>query len=173
MRRLIRFLCGVCLLGQVTISAAAPLPEYAVKAAFLYNFALFTDWPPRQGEELKLCILGPDPFGPALDELAGKPVHGMRISIVRMARLDRIKSCDMLYFGESERGNFRSIQREIGELPVLTVTDAEDLVEAGVMIGMQVEKSRIAFDVNLGASQRAKLVFNSKLLRLARKVYGE
>jgi hypothetical protein len=171
MRRLLRLLLGVCLLGQLTMPAAAPAPEYAVKAALLYNFAQLTNWPPQRGDDLILCILGKDPFGQALDDFIGKQVHGMRLGVVRITDRRFIRNCQILYFGESERANAKRILDDVGDLPVLTVTDAAQMVEQGVMIGMQVENNKIVFDLNLSAARRSELVLDPSLLRLARKVY--
>lgn len=170
MRRLLRCLLGVCLLGQLALPAAAPTPEYTVKAALLYNFAQLTTWPAQRRDDLILCVLGKDPFGPVLDDLVGKTVHGMRFGVVRIVNRRLIRNCQILYFGESESGNARRIVEELGDAPVLTVTDAAHMIEEGVMIGMEVERSKVVFDLNLPATRRAELVLDPYLLRLARKV---
>lgn len=173
MRALIHILWVSCLLGKITGSYAEPIPEYDMKAAFLYNFAVFTEWPTALGKNLNLCILGTDSFGSSLEDINGKPVNGARLNIFRISNFRHINTCNMLFFGESERSDAQRIIEEIGDRPILTVTDANGLVEEGIIIGMQLVKNKLIFEVNAESSERTKLVLSSKLLRLARKIYND
>lgn len=160
-----------CGMVQSRPVAAEPMPEYAMKAAYLYNFALFTEWPALPDDQLNLCILGKDAFGAALDSIDGKIVNGLRLSVHRISGSSRARQCQILFLGTSDRVNFRRLLHDIEDLPVLTVTDNDDLVQAGIMIRMSIENKRLTFEINTEAARRARLAISSKLLRLAKTVY--
>lgn len=160
---------GLCV--AATMAAADPVPEYAMKAVYLYNFSLFTEWPGPGSGTLNLCVLGEDPFGHALDDLAGKPVNGRRLAVHRLSVLTEARNCEVLYFGEIERFQMRYLKTELSRQPILTVTDAEGLPRDSAMIVMSTEGRRITFQVNAESARRAGLAFSSKLLRFATAVY--
>ncbi len=150
---------------------ADPMPEYAMKAAYLYNFALFTEWPASGDSVLNLCVIGKDPFGPALDSIDGKVINGMRLSVRRQDKSDNLKACQILFVSEAEEANWPKWLKELEEAPVLTVTDDEELLKAGAMIGLSVENRHLTFAINAEAAKRAHLSISSKLLRLAKAVH--
>src|SRR6266508_6870254 len=84
------------LLSFAPIAAGEDLPEYRLKAAFLYNFALFTEWPAETGTTLNLCILGQDPFGKEADGLQGKSVAGRNIAVHRKASSESLNGCQVV-----------------------------------------------------------------------------
>ena len=166
-------LLKIALACGMTLSYSAPadpMPEYSMKAAFLYNFALFTEWPQLPEDSLNLCVLGKDPLGTALDAVEGKQINGLRLTVSRI-KIGSVRNCQILFLGEAEGVNIRRLLVDLEEVPVLTVTDNESLLQAGVMIGLTVENKRLTFDINAEAAQRAHLSISSKLLRLARNVY--
>ena len=124
--------------------AADDLPEYRLKAAFLYNFALFTEWPAEVGATLHLCVFGPDPFGAELDGLQAKVVGERSLAVQRKVGIDG--------------------------LPVLTVADSAGAARQGVALNMSLVQHRISFEANLRAARAAKINLSSKLLRLATEV---
>jgi hypothetical protein len=162
----------LALLGASPALAERTVPEYQLKAAFLYNFALFTDWPGGDAGTLPVCIYGPDPFGGALDTLAGKQVHGRALSVQRPATLAELKGCRVLFIGAAERANMARIGEAVRGAPVLTVGDGESFTSRGAMIALGVDDSRVVFDVNAQAVRESGLALSSKLLRLARCVEG-
>ena len=150
-------------------------PEYAVKSAFLFNFAKFVEWPEgtfRVAEgQLRVCVLGDDPFGPVLDEtIAGKEMVGVRLSVERLGRADEATQCAIVFFGPSEAASRRDALDYFREKPVLTVGEGQDFAEAGGVIGMFIESNRVRFAINPEAAERARLKISSKLLSLARIV---
>ena len=161
-------------------SAAAARPperelEYKVKAAFLYNFAKFVDWPPGAFPDAKspltLCILGEDPFGPFLDQtVAGESIGGRPIAVQRGARLADLKGCHLLFIGRAERGRLREVIAALHDGPVLTVGEEGSFLDDGGMIDLVLEGNRVRFEANLAAVDRSPLKISSKLLRLARQV---
>jgi len=169
MRRLLAALIFHVALPAAT--AGEPVPEYDMKAAFLYNYALFTEWPEPVNGQFNLCILGMDPFGATLNAMDGKQIKGARLTILRISTPANAKTCHILYFGESERNNTQRIMTELGNFPVLTITDADNLSKSGIMISMQLMDKHLTFEVNNEAAHRARLTLSSKMLWLARKVY--
>lgn len=149
---------------------ADPVPEYDMKAAYLYNFAALTSWPEHAGKPIKLCVLGKDNFKGSLEKLTLSQTNGVRISLTYLPNLKTIDHCQMLFIDASERANADEILQQLDNMPVLTVTDHTDLFKSGVMIGLVVENKRLTFDVNYARTQNAGLSVSSKLLRVARKV---
>ncbi len=148
--------------------AADPLPEYTVKAGYLYNFALLTEWPDEAiGDSLELCILGPDHFGPALDALRGKTVNNRRIDIRFIVQPSEARKCHILYIAEAERSEMAALRGELANRPVLTVTDDESLSKAGITIFLRPDRQRLVFEINNNAAKRANLNISARLLRLA------
>lgn len=151
---------------------ADPAPEYALKAAFIYNFATFTEWPVRSAETLNLCILGSDPFGNALSSIEGKLVGNAKLVINHVATNgNALRDCQMVFISASEKDNLPAILGIARESGILTIADFQGAAQQGVMIELSVEQRKVTFAVNLEAARRAKLNISSKLLRLAKAVY--
>lgn len=161
-------LCGALAQGA---SHAQNLDEYAVKAAFLANFAAFTEWPESVGSELTLCVVGNDPFGAHLDKLAGRKIGARALVIRRLAGLDESSGCQLVFIGRSQAGNVPRLVERTAHSATLTVGDSEGLAQQGVMINMSLRAERVAFEINASAAKRAGLVISSKLLRLAEAVH--
>jgi YfiR/HmsC-like len=157
-----------CLLASEVYAQATP--EYRAKAGFLYNFIAFTDWPPRVGSPLPLCVYGGNPFGDELTALEGKTVNGRTLTIRYPGSLDQLKGCRVVFVADSAIANLSGILDTLRGEPVLTVTDSKGALDAGVGINMLVRQNKIAFEVNLAATRRADLALSSKLLRLASEV---
>ncbi|MGA2191747.1 MAG: YfiR family protein, partial [Steroidobacteraceae bacterium] len=93
MRRSALLLMLLALAGSAVAprARADELPEYRLKAAFLYNFALFTDWSASVGPTLNLCLYGRNPFGAELDGLEGKAVGERHLAVHRLPDLEALK----------------------------------------------------------------------------------
>ena len=123
MHRLIAItLCGLLLSGVEASVRAAPVSEaeetareYKIKAAFLYNFAKFTEWPEDQFEDpaapLRVCVLGQDPFGEQLYSIAGKNVRGRQVAISSLSHLEGTDLCHLLFISVSEAMNLKRMVR--------------------------------------------------------------
>ncbi|HLW79574.1 MAG TPA: YfiR family protein [Terriglobia bacterium] len=147
--------------------------EYQVKAAFLFNFAKFVEWPRPDpaGEAINLCVVGDDPFGGVLDQMVkGKLVNGRSVEVQRIAAAGKIESCDMAFLGASERKRIPAILEGLGRAGVLTVGETEDFTRQGGVIGFFLDGNHVRFEVNLDAAERARLKISSKLLNLAKIV---
>lgn len=163
-------LLAVLLALSAPAAAGAIAEEYALKAAFLYNFTLFTEWPGAAGG-VRICVLGQDPFGGELDRYAGRetPKGPVRISRIESAR--EARHCQVLFIAASEHGRMAQIREELGDRPPLTITEANGFDRRMVMIVLVPVDSRVGFEVNLTAARQAGLNLNPKMLRLARGVY--
>lgn len=155
---------------------AAPPTEYEVKAAFIHNIAKFVEWPPGalpSSGSMRLCLLGEDSFGVALDTLRGKQVGRLSWEIVPAKAGSNLKECRVLFIAASERGNLGSILARLGGSPVLTVGDTDGYAQQGVMVNFYLEENRVRFEINREAAARAGLFISSQLLKLARIVGKE
>lgn len=167
-----RFLAFMLLLlsAQVRVGAE-PVSEYVMKATYLYNFALYTEWPAGMGNDIHLCVVGEDRFGGALQTINGKSVNGHNLVVQNKALNGNFTDCHMLYLGEAEASRSQETLKQISGLPILTVTEGGIPLYSGIMISLLVEDKRLAFKVNASAARKAQLNFSSKLLRLASSVY--
>lgn len=147
--------------------------EYQIKAAFLYNFAKFVDWPGEPAgasAPLVIVVFGKDPFGPSLEQtVAGKTVSGRPLLIRRTSRVEELLPCHILFISASEKRRLAQIWRALGNASVLTVSDMEEFLQLGGAIGFLIWESKIRFGINLQAARRAGLRISSKLLSLAIK----
>ena len=148
------------------------LSEYEVKAAYLYNFARFVEWPAATAgpppKALTICILGQDPFGDAFTSIAGKEVRGRTITVARRLNGACPDSCDILFISASERRRLSQILDQLGTRAVLTVSDIDGFSRAGGMIRFVLDGNKVHFEINVDAASRADLALSSKLLKLAR-----
>ncbi len=147
--------------------------EHEVKAAFLYNFAKFVEWPPESFADaaapLVLCIHGPDPFGPFLDRLVqGEAVGGRRLVVDRARPADRLGTCHVLFVAPAERPRYRPLLAGLRGSGVLTVGDGPGFLAAGGHVRFVLEDGKVRFVAGQEAIAEAPFKVSSKLLRLAR-----
>lgn len=157
--------------SMLTGSALAASVEYRVKAAFLYNFTKFIEWPTHgggRGQSFSIGILGEDPFGSEMEALVGKAVGDGSLKIHRYPSWDdRAVKCDILFVSGSEEKNLLEILRSLDGAPVLTVGDTAAYARRGVMINFFMEDNKVRFKINLKQAQRADFKISSRLLKLA------
>ena len=156
--------------------AQDPNGEYTLKAAFLYNFAKFVEWPSSTFAETTspfvLCTLGHDPFGTNLDAIAGKMVRERSLVIKRIRSEGTVTGCQMLYVSPSELTQATDLLRSLHNTPVLTVCDIDNCAEAGIILGMRLVDNRVQLDMNLETLQHTPLKVSSQLMKLTRIVKG-
>jgi hypothetical protein len=169
MRRLLSRGFALALLCA-SVCGAAELPEYELKAAFLYNFALFTEWPATVGRELTLCTYGGDPFGAGLDDVAGKSVGERTLRLQRRVSTQSLVDCHILYIGREAIGSLAAVRERVAGRPVLIVTDSPGALRAGATINMAVAEKRVTFEVSRRAASQSGLGLSYRLLRLATQV---
>ncbi|HLK66601.1 MAG TPA: YfiR family protein [Bryobacteraceae bacterium] len=146
--------------------------EYEVKAAFLYKFASFVEWPAdRANAPLCIAILGRDPFGPTLDEVVrGKSINGRSFEIRRMKSGQDTAWCHIVFISDSEKNHLRLVIGRFQGTSILTVSDIPGFCREGGVIEFELRDQTVHFDINLDASERARLKISSKLLGVARIV---
>ncbi len=165
------------ILGLV-LPAFGQISEYTVKAAYLFNFAKFVEWPkgtwPDNDVPLVIGVLGDDPFDKALDAaVEGKSRNGHPIRVRRFGLFDgtqtaQLRQCQILFIAYSEKDRLREILQSLKGAPVLTVSEIEQFPVAGGMILFDQEGERITLAINPRAAQKAQLNISSKLLQVAR-----
>lgn len=164
------------LAGSRSSCAQSPaLTEYEVKAAFLYNFAKFVEWPADSSagnrDTITIAVLGHDPFGNVLDQtVADKTIRGRRISIRRVSTINEALACQIVFIGLSEERRLGDLIKALQGKSVLTIGETEEFVHRGGIISFRIEGNKVRFEVNLQAAERARLTLSSQLLKLARIV---
>jgi YfiR/HmsC-like len=154
-----------------------PTSEYQVKAAFLFHFAQFVDWPPEAFKDaaspLTYCTAGEDPFHGALEaSLNGKMIGARTVRVIHFRQLQEIQGCQIVFLGTPEKKLISAMLENLRASPILTVGESEDFVQGGGMIGFFLEDNKVRFDINLDAAERAKLKISARLLALAKTVVG-
>jgi YfiR/HmsC-like len=153
--------------------AAAQVDERALKAAYLFNFIQFTQWPVAPEEPFRLCVLGRTPMDDHLARLEGKPVlGGLHIAVRHIGPRESFTGCHALYVDDSHRALVDEVLMRLASAPVLTITDGNGLADRGLMIEIQKRDARLGFEVNLRPARRANLAFSARMLKLASYVAG-
>ena len=169
-------LCAAALALAPCLGFAAepePLPEYQVKAAFLYNFALFVDWPAdafvSANAPFTICVVGRDPFGSLLDRaVQGRSAHNRPIQVLRLLPQESPSSCHLLYAADS--ASARAALASVAPGAILTVSDSTPPGCTGTIVGLRLKDRRVRFEIDLEAARRAGFQLSSKILSLAVKV---
>lgn len=167
---------GTSALLPIRVMAQTQEPtEYQVKAAFLFNFAKFVEWPDTSFADghapIVLGILGENPFENYLSQMVARQfVKGRTIRIRRYQFGDDLRSCQVLFVSASQRARVPRILASLQGSGVLTVSDLDGFAAAGGVMQFVMEESRVRFLINLDAALQAKLRINSKLLALAHVV---
>ena len=151
--------------------ARGVVPEYRAKAAFLYNFGRYVEWPPGAFPEpdspFVIGVLGRDPFGSQLDDLvADRSIDGRRIVVRRFRRAGDVRACQILFISRSERERLAQILGHLRKTSTLTVSEAESFLQRGGMICFVLASNRIRLAINPDAAARAGLKIKSQLLGL-------
>jgi uncharacterized protein DUF4154 len=157
------------------ISAYAQTPtEHQVKAAFVYNFVKFVDWPAESfnddGAPIIVGVIGDDPTCSAIEQaINGKTANGRRLSISRFSSANSLTYCHVLFVGYSQRNNIQKIVATLGPR-VLTIGETERFTQAGGIINFIIVDSKVRFEINQVAAEKAGLKISAKLLGLTRPV---
>jgi hypothetical protein len=177
-----RFLClaalllAVCsLLANRAAPAAQSLNEYQVKAAYLFNFLKFVEWPDDAAADPHgkwvIGVVGDSPVGGELARLVeGKNVLGRDLQVKKFQAADNLRVCNILFISESEKKRVPSILAALRGSSVLTVADMGNFIGLGGMVELVVEEGRVRVTIDVGATGRARLRVSSKLLALAQAV---
>ena len=159
----------------LAIAAEKAPGEYEVKAAFVYNFFTFVEWPPQtiaQADAIKVCLLGKLPNRDAFDELNGQDAMGKKLTVIRITSQADAGKCQILFIGPSEERELPRIVKSLQGTGTLTIGDTAGFARQGVVINFYLEDRKVRFEINTAAARRAGLTISSKLLKLAGAVYG-
>jgi len=151
--------------------------EYDVKAAFLFHFAQFVEWPAEAflsaESPLTYCTVGEDAFRGALDEsVKGKRIRNRPLRVLHLREREPINGCQVLFIGAAQKGRQTEELASANGRPMLTVGETADFAQEGGIIGFFLEEKKVRFEINVGAAEKAGLKSSAKLLALAKTVLG-
>lgn len=176
-RIFVHLLAACALAGTLPFPAGAASDpgEYDVKAALLFNFAKFVEWPAGSfaavDDPFVIGVVGSDPFGHSLERtLAGQTIGGRRIQIRRWKKARELGACQVLFVAASEQEDVRGLLDGMKGRPVLSVSDMSDFASDGGIIGLVMDHHRVRFEINQNRADRAGLKLSSRLLSLAHLV---
>ena len=176
-----RFLVMPIVVGILcaTVSANAEAPqgsrmtdEYQVKAAFLYNFAKFVQWPASddKARPFTMCVFGDDAFVVVLQQIAGgKSVQGRDLVVRTVSAEEEARACQILFIGEAEARHTRDLLAVATGWAVLTVGETMPFLRDGGLVRFYVEGNRLRFQINVEGVQQAGLKVSSQLLGIAKQ----
>jgi hypothetical protein len=146
--------------------------EYQVKAAFLYNFAKFVEWPPgtfaRSYDPISICVIGQNPFGSTLEDMVqGKKVGERGFVVRRLPDTQQAGKCQILFIGASEWKRTGALLEALKGIGILTVGETDDFTALGGIVTLRLEGPRVHIQIALDTAEHAKLKVSSKLLNLA------
>lgn len=159
------------LLPEGLAQAPRSAEEYALKAAYLYQFTHFISWPANTvpPHYFNICLLGDNPFGSALDNLQQEARKGKQVKTLRVETAAELEICQVLYISASESQRRDALLGEVTRQPnMLTVSDMAGFAGAGGMIQFVMEGKHVRFAINIEAATQAGLDISSKLIRLSR-----
>jgi hypothetical protein len=176
------FAVAACLALAAALSLAPPAAaegasEYEIKAAFLFNFSKFIEWPAGafagDADPITICVLGRNPFGNLLDEtVRDKTVNGRELAVREMSSPAAATGCKIVFISTSEQERFGEALGALADRPLLTVSDAAMAAERGAIIGLVLDENRVRFEVNLDAARRSGLRVGSQVLKVAVRLLG-
>ncbi len=175
-------LSGLLLTAIVPKTAAGETSEYTVKAAYLFNFTRFVEWPKSAfagaASPIVVGVLGDDPFGGSLDEaVSGKSAAGHPIEVKRLGGFSAstsgaMRKCQILFISYSEKGKVAEILAALKGSSTLTVSEIEKFPLKGGIVLFDQEGQKITLVVNPKPAEKAGLTLSSKLMQVA-KVYNQ
>jgi len=173
-RRLIAAFCCALLSGASSPAhgqSALPTSEPHLKAAFVFRFAQFAEWPSdalADRTTFQLCVSGPRRYHRALEEIvSGESLAGMPLEVRRLQSAHALEDCHVLFVLPSPDVDHDALLARAASLPILTVGDDPSFLDDGGIINLRIVDRNMRFEVNAAAAGRAGLRLSSQLLRLA------
>lgn len=158
--------------ADITVDSQDQLEISRIKSAYLYNFLKYVQFNHQEQalilEEYSVCVLGRDPFGSALDAMSGRTAKGVTVDVKRVANISEAKHCHIVYISKSEKKNLSTIFKTLSHQSILTVSDIEDFVQDGGIIGFTGENKKIGIEINLTNARRSNIRISALLLEIAR-----
>ena len=158
--------------------AAERLPssqEYPIKAAFLYNFTKYVEWPStahtNAQSPIVITVLGKNPFGSALEAIVeGRSVNGRRVVVRYATDIESIKPSHILFIPKSENSVTGNVIESLKGQPILIVGESDEFKKARGMVNLSVESSQVRFEINIAAAEAVHLKISSQLQKLAKEI---
>lgn len=172
----------VMIIGIPTLSVqawGAAGKEYQVKAAFIYNFIKFIQWPDEesdQRETIKIAIVGQDPFGNSFDPILEKTVKNKNIELVHFDSYEKIHDkeqlydCQVVFVSKSEQNHISGMLAGVQGRAILTISEIDGFADKGGMICFKNNDNKISFEINIGTMKTSNIKASSQLLKLALRV---
>jgi hypothetical protein len=153
---------------------AQNVTESSLKAAFIYNIAKFTEWPPDvlpPTATFTACVLGDNSTGDAFGRIVkDRQLSGRPITVSEVQPGVKLRACHLLYVSGVNQSQLTAIMTTVRGAPVLTISDLDDFVRGGGVAQLFMESGKIRFDINLDSAKDSRLQLSSKLLALAAHV---
>jgi len=158
--------------AQGSYAASVALDESVVKASILINISKFVQWPasvlPRDHKTFHIGVLGRNPFGVALNELAKiNRVQGRNVNIHYFRRTEDVSDCQVLFISATERKRMTAVLKTLWGSGILTVSDSADFAKQGGMVELIIKDDRIQFGINETAFRGDGLKADDRLFQLA------
>lgn len=172
----VALLCvGVLLAAPGAHSAEAVSKEYQIKAAFLYNFAKFVEWPPQSftdpGSPITIGVLGQNPFGGELEQVVkDRKINGRGVLVKTLETVEQAASVQIVFLATTEDARIPKLLAAIGDRAVLTVGESEAFASQGGAIRFVLDGDKVRFKINLTPADRAHLKIGGQLQQLAKQV---
>lgn len=169
---------SVLLVGLFTVllpALASGESEGPIKAAFLFNFARYVEWPPvafeNETAEIRLCVMGESAFDQVVTAtVSGRRVGSRPVAVEKVESLDVASGCHLLYLDETVEVPAPVVADRLGELAIFTISDQLGFAAEGGIANFILVDQKIRFEINPSAARRAGLRISSSLLRLAKRV---
>jgi hypothetical protein len=175
-RRVVSIVAALAFASPLTAQGVRTAEEYSLKAALVYKFPPFVEWPAAAldgRDAVQLCVAPPNPFGATLEQLvAEETLHGRRVVVRPAPSPAAIADCHVLFVSRAAEAAATPLLERAARAPVLTVGETPAFLARGGVIALDVVNQKVQFDVNMESAGRAGLKLSSQLLRLARAVKG-
>jgi hypothetical protein len=161
--------------GPVELRAQSAMQrEYEIKAAYLYNFINYIEWPADAsspaGGTLTIGIVGESPFSGVFSSLNGKQIKGRTLAVKQIASLKDADGCQIVFVFASEKPRVTEVLDQLKDSPTLTVGEVDGFAARGGIINFILERNKVRFEINPDAAKRLGLNISSELLKLAKLV---
>ena len=161
------------MLGPLDVAQTqeAVFSEDEIKAAFLYHFGTYVQWPAPSVEPVTIGVLGAASVADRLEAfLPNRTIQGRPVEARRLESLDELDGVEMLFIGAEHNHELEQLIERVRDLPVLTVTHSETGLDSGAIVNFQLVEQRVHFEISVPAADRAGLMVSSRLLSAALRV---
>jgi len=173
-KTVVLFLSLIFVMGFTCRAQNSQPTEYQIKAAFIYNFAKFVDWPAQAfastNAPMVIGLLGDNVFDGYITHLiSGREINGHQLQFEKFDSLAQITNCQVLFISASEKNHLPKILDQLRGTSTLTISEkTDDFIGDGGMIYLFLDdENKVRFQINNDAARKAGLTISSKLLSLA------